>query len=96
MNDNVRNMHSGPPPPRTNPASGGNGNGHNLHGRVSAIEAHLWHLATKDDIQRIEALIAKREASMQRWLIGILVAVCGSLAVALTSIVVALIRAFTA
>ena len=52
------------------------------------MEAHLQHLATKEDIRRIEGLIAQREASMLRWLIGILV-------VASVSLAVALIRTFT-
>ena len=40
--DNVHTL------PQTNPhGSGGNGGGQNLHGRVSAIEAHLQHMATK-------------------------------------------------
>jgi len=38
---------------------------------VSAIEARMGHLATKEDVQRVEALIAQREASLQRWMIGL-------------------------
>ena len=67
--------------------SGGNGNGQNLHGRLSAMEAHLPYLATKEDIRRVEGLISQREASMLRWLIGII-------AVAGISLVVAIIRTF--
>lgn len=62
---------------------GGNGNGTNLHGRLSALEAELKHLATKEDIRRVEALIAQREASLQRWLIGVIGGAAVTLAVAL-------------
>ena len=83
MTDRESNVTSLPRPVTGN----GGGNGHDLHGRVSALEAHLQHLATKEDIQRVEGLIAQREASMLRWLIGIL-------AVASISLAVVLIRMF--
>ncbi len=67
----TENIHHLPSPPAQS-ASGGNGGGSNLHGRLSALEAELKHLATKEDIRRIEALIAQREASLQRWLIGVI------------------------
>ena len=57
--------------PPAESSSGGGGNGHDVHARVSAIEARLDYLATKSDIERVEKLISQREASMQRWLIGI-------------------------
>lgn len=69
MTDNVRPL---PNPPVPSP-SGGNGNGtglHGIHGRLSALEAEMKRLATKEDVQRIETLIARREASMLRWLVG--------------------------
>ena len=37
--------------------NGGNGNGHNLHGRVSALEARLDYLAKKEDIQGLKVWI---------------------------------------
>ena len=58
-------------------------NGRDLHGRVSAIEARLDYLATKEDIQRVEKLISDREASLQRWMIGILLAAIGTTIAAL-------------
>ena len=77
---------SAPPP---SPASnGGGGNGRDLHGRVSALEAHLQHLATKEDIRRIETLIAQREAAMLRWLIGLVLASALGLGVALVRVFV--------
>ena len=75
------------PNPPSQSSSGGNGNGTNFHGRLSALEAELKHLVTKEDIRRIEALIAQREASLQRWLIGVI----GGAAAAL---VLALVRTF--
>lgn len=65
----------------------GNGNGRDLHGRLSAVEAHLQHLATKEGIQRIETLIERKEATMLRWLIGVI-------SLGVISIAVALIRTF--
>ena len=79
MTETVRHLHN----PPTRSGSGGNGNETNLHGRLSALEAELKHLATKEDIQRIEALIAQREASLQRWLIGVIGGAAVVLALAL-------------
>lgn len=87
MTGNVHQHPAAPPAAAPGQGSGGNGNGQNLHGRLSAVEAHLQYLATKEDIQRIEGLISRREASMLRWLIGII-------AVASISLVVAMIRTF--
>ena len=71
---------SAPPPV---PSEGGNGNDYYLNGRVSSLEAHLQRLSTKEDIRRIERLIAEHEGSVQRWLIGIIAVGSNSLAVAL-------------
>ena len=35
----------------------GGGDGHDLHGRVSALEASLKHLATKEDIQKLRVWV---------------------------------------
>ena len=43
--------------PSGQPAGGGNGGGHNLHGRVSAMEAQLSYLATKEDIQNLKVWV---------------------------------------
>ncbi len=83
--DNVTSL----PSSRSVSGNGGDGNGRDLHGRLSAIEAHFQHAATKEDIRRLEGLISQREASMLRWLIGIL-------AVASISLAVALFRSFAA
>lgn len=76
-----------PSPASPAPADGGGGNGHNLHGRVSAIEAHLQYLATKEDIGDVKRLISDRESSMLKWLIGILIANGIALVVALIRLV---------
>ena len=46
--DNVRELH-----PKGS-IGGGGGNSNDLHGRVSAIEAELKHLATKADVESIK------------------------------------------
>ena len=86
MTDRAHQLHAVQPPPAQS-SSGGNGNGHDLHGRVSSLEAHLQHLATKEDIRRLETLMAQRESAMLRWLIVI----AGT---AVITLAVALIRTF--
>ena len=86
MTGEVHHLDSAPSPPASHSGSG-NGGSHDLHGRVSAIEARLDYLATREDIRRVEALISQREASMQRWLIGV---VSG----AALAVIIALIRTF--
>ncbi len=67
--------------------SNGGGNGKQIHGRLVALETELKHLATKEDIKRVEKLISDRESIMLKWLIGII-------ATAVISLVVVLIRTF--
>lgn len=46
-------------------ASNGDGNGgSSLHGRVSALEAELKYLATKEDVQHVDASVQRLEASI--------------------------------
>ena len=71
--DNVEQLH----PQRTVTSSGGNGQ--DLHGRLSALEARLDYLATKEDIGEVKKLISDREVSLQRWLIATLLAAMGML-----------------
>ena len=44
-------------PPSGQPADGGNGNGRDLAGRVSALEVRLDYLATKEDIQKLKVWV---------------------------------------
>lgn len=83
MSGKVQPISPSAPPPAV--AGSGNGNRKGLGSRVAVLEAHLNYLATKEDIQRLETLMAQREAVLLRWLIGII-------AVAAISLVVALIR----
>ena len=84
------------PPAQQAGGGGGNGSDRELYGRVSALEAHLQHLATKEDIQGVKILIeetnsksAERETKMMRWLIGVI-------STAAISLIVALIRVWMA
>ena len=54
---------------------------------LARIDERTENFATKADIQGIETLIATRESSLLRWLIGII-------SVSLISLAVALIRTF--
>ena len=88
MTGTVHELPQASPTPPSPASNGGGGNGHDVHGRVSRLEAHLQHLATKEDIGRIETLIAKREAAMLRWLIGLVIAAALGLGVALVRVFV--------
>ena len=73
-------------PPEGRPSSRGGGNGGSDHGeRLARIEAKIEHLATREDVTKIEVLIERKEATILRWLLGIL-------ALAGISLMVALIR----
>ena len=74
--------------PAGRPSSGGGGNGGSDHGeRLARIEAKMEHVATREDLKKVEVLIERKESTMLRWLLGII-------AVAGVSLVVALIRMF--
>ena len=55
--------------------------------RLARIEARMEHVATREDLAKIEVLIERKESTMLRWLLGIM-------AVAGISLVVALVRVF--
>ena len=50
---------------------------------VTEIRTALKHLASKEDIAEVKRVIVEREASLQRWLIGILLAALSTTALAL-------------
>ena len=83
MANNIHELSDARPAP-TDPPGGGGGD---IGGRVSALEARLDYLATKEDVSEIKTLIATREATMLRWLIGLV----GVSAISLLTI---LVRAF--
>ena len=45
------------PPPAPASSGSGNGNGRHLDARVASLEAHLQHLATKNDITQLKVWI---------------------------------------
>ena len=63
------------------------GGGDDIGGRVSALEARLDYLATKEDISEIKILISTKEATMLKWLISIV-------SVSAISLLSVLVRAF--
>ena len=70
------------------PAPAGPGNGGGGYGeRLARIEAKMERMATREDISELKALIERKEATMLRWLFG-LVAVAG------ISLLATLVRAF--
>ena len=77
-----------PSPPRDPGPRGGNGNGGSIHGeRLARIEAKMEHMATCEDIASVKTLIAEKETTTLRWLIGII-------ALAAISLLTVLIRMF--
>ena len=74
--------------PISTPDSSSSRGGGDYGERLARIEAKLENMATRENLARIETSIAQREASMQRWLLGII-------AMAAISLVVALIRTFS-
>ena len=65
-----------------------------FNARISVIEAELKHLATKEDVQKIntsieevKTLIGNKESKILRWLMGIISA-------AVISLIVALVKTF--
>ena len=74
--------------PEGRPAQGGGNGGSGYGERLVRIEAKMEYVATREDVTKVEVLIERKEATMLRWLLGIL-------AVASVSLVVALIRLFS-
>ena len=68
-------------------SGGGSGDDGNHGERLARIESKMGYLATREDVQEVKTLIERKEATMLRWLLGMLV-------VALVSLGVALFRTF--
>ena len=68
-------------------AGGGSGDDGNHGERLARIESKMDYMATREDVQEVKTLIERKEATMLRWLLGLLV-------VALVSLGVALVRTF--
>lgn len=84
----LRPVEDPPSPPRDPRPRGGNGNGGSHYGeRLARIEAKMEHMATREDIASVKTLIAEKETTTLRWLIGII-------AVAAISLLTVLIRTF--
>ena len=84
----LRPVEDPPSPPRDPGPRGGNGNGGSIHGeRLARIEAKMEHMATREDIASVKTLIAEKETTTLRWLIGII-------ALAAISLLTILIRMF--
>ncbi len=75
--DNVATLSPPPGPPGDD----------DIKARLIKIETQMEHVAKREDIARLETLIEKKETSILRWLLGILVA-------AMMAIAIALIRTF--
>ncbi|MCY4357498.1 MAG: hypothetical protein OXD01_08260 [Gammaproteobacteria bacterium] len=81
-------------PPVAQSSGSNSGNSNDINARISVIEAELKHLATKEDVQKIntsieevKTLIGNKESKILRWLMGIISA-------AVISLIVALVKTF--
>ncbi len=85
MSEKVTQSH---PEESPNRQSNGSGGGSSNHGeRLVRIEAHLEHVAKREDVSEIKALIERKEPTMLRWLIGVTV-------IAAVSLLAAIFRSF--
>ena len=76
-NHKVTQLSSAQPVPADSSGGGGGGTDDRLarvESRLAALEAHLQHLATKEDIQAMQN-------SMLKWCAGILITAIGTIAV---------------
>ena len=82
---NVAQFPSSDPP--TTATSGGNGGGNGrrltaIEARLARLEAHLQHIATREDIEKLRADIAEGQNNTLKWLVGIIAAAGITLAAA--------------
>lgn len=59
MTGEVHHLERAESAPSRSRTGGGDGNGNDLHGRVSAIEARMDYLATKSDVESIKTWALK-------------------------------------
>ncbi|MCY4261187.1 MAG: hypothetical protein OXC91_13115 [Rhodobacteraceae bacterium] len=70
-------------PPKHAPSNGGNnGNGREIHGRLTALETRMEYLATKEDIAGLKTHISDKQSSTLKWQVGILITVIIALCIA--------------
>lgn len=55
----------------------------NIRDRLTRLEVKMESVATREDIAELKVLISNKEATMQRWLLGILASAVVAIAVAL-------------
>ena len=92
----------GGPKGRPQTGSGGDGkDGGGIEGRlrdlevqVARVETKLAHVATREDIADLKTIIAEKETTSTRWLIGIIVSAVVALLAAMAAVAAALIRTF--
>ena len=78
------------PPASTPNTGGGPPNGGSGYGeRLARIEGRMGYLATREDVSEIKVLIERKESTMLRWLLGLVV-------VAIVTLLAAILRTFIA
>ena len=93
----VANHDTGPDP---NMGSGGGDDGidsrlRQLEIKIGQIETRLNYMPTKEDVEAVKTLIAEKESTNTRWMIGIISTALVSIGTALIGTVIVLIRTFT-
>ena len=82
---NVAQFPSSDPPTTATSGGSGGGNGRRLtaiEARLARLEAHLQHIATREDIEKLRADIAEGQNNTLKWLVGIIAAAGITLAAA--------------
>lgn len=81
--------------PISSPGSSGSGGGDDTGQRLARIEATMEHMATREDVADVKTLIESRNATMTRWLVGILLTTVGIAVSGVVAIVIALVKGFS-
>lgn len=75
----------------TTATSSGDGGGNDrlaaIEARLAGLEAHLQHVATREDVQKLRTELAEAQNNMLKWLLGVM-------ATAGITLVAAVIRMF--
>ena len=81
--------------PISSPGGAGSGGSDDIGQRLARIEATIEHMATREDVADVKTLIERNNATMTRWLVGILLTALGIVASCVVAIIIALVKGFS-
>ena len=91
QSNHLRSVEADPPSPPRSPDSSGGGNG-SFGERLARIETKMEFVATREDISDLKVLIAEKDSTRSKWLIGVMVTVVLAVVSASVVLTVALLR----